>query len=103
MSDEQPNNPLHGVTLKAILEALVARYGWAGLAERVPVACFQNEPSLKSSLKCLRRTPWARGKVERIYLADARRAARNRERNRRRAARRAYAAAQRAAQAAGEE
>jgi uncharacterized protein (DUF2132 family) len=103
MSDEQPNNLLHGVTLKAILEALVASYGWEGLAARIPVACFSNAPSLKSSLKFLRKTPWARVKVERLYLADQRQREKKRARNRRRAARRAFGAAQRAAQAPGEE
>ena len=64
----QPRNPLHGLTLEAIVGALVARYGWPGLAERVPVRCFQIDPSLKSSLAFLRRTPWAREKVESLYL-----------------------------------
>jgi uncharacterized protein (DUF2132 family) len=64
----QPRNPLHGLTLEAIVTALVARYGWAGLAERIPLRCFAHEPSLVSSLKFLRRTPWAREKVEGLYL-----------------------------------
>jgi len=64
----QPRNPLHGVTLEAIIAALVAAYGWQGLAERVPVRCFQSEPSVMSSLKFLRKTPWARDKVESLYL-----------------------------------
>ncbi len=89
MSDEQPNNPLHGVTLKTILEDLVERRGWPWLAGRIEVRCFSNEPSLKSSLKFLRRTPWARQKVERLYLDEQRLIARNRKRNERRAARRA--------------
>lgn len=74
----QPRNPLHGLTLEAILSALVAHYGWAGLAERIPVRCFSHEPSINSSLKFLRRTPWARDKVEGLYLfmlRDMRRAA----------------------------
>ena len=66
---DQPNNPLHGVTLKAIVEDLVARHGWEELGERIPIRCFQHEPSVKSSLKFLRRTPWARKKVEDLYLA----------------------------------
>ncbi len=70
MSQEQPNNPLHGITLKTIVEELVARKGWAYLAKRVNVRCFQNEPSLKSSLKFLRKTPWAREKVEQLYLVE---------------------------------
>lgn len=64
----QPRNPLHGLTLEAILKALVAQYGWAGLAERIPVRCFSHEPSINSSLKFLRKTPWARDKVEGLYL-----------------------------------
>jgi len=64
----QPRNPLHGLTLEAILTALVAHYGWAGLAERIPVRCFSHEPSINSSLKFLRKTPWARDKVEGLYL-----------------------------------
>lgn len=73
----QPRNPLHGMTLEAIVTALVARYGWAGLAQRVPVRCFSHEPSVASSLKFLRKTPWAREKVESLYLfmlREARRA-----------------------------
>ena len=68
----QPRNPLHGITLEAILNALVARYGWDGLARRVPVRCFASDPSLSSSLKFLRRTPWAREKVEGLYLSMVR-------------------------------
>lgn len=64
----QPRNPLHGVTLEAIVRALHARYGWADLAQRVPVRCFTHEPSVNSSLKFLRKTPWAREKVEGLYL-----------------------------------
>lgn len=70
MSKEQPNNPLHGVTLKAILEALIARHGFEQLGEWVPIRCFTHEPSLKSSLKFLRKTPWAREKVERIFIEN---------------------------------
>ncbi len=73
----QPRNPLHGVTLEAMVKALVAQYGWAGLAERIPVRCFSSDPSVASSLKFLRKTPWAREKVEGLYLfmlRDARRA-----------------------------
>ena len=68
MSDEQPNNPLHGLTLEAILTRLVDHYGWEGLARRITIRCFELDPSLKSSLTFLRRTPWARDKVERLYL-----------------------------------
>ena len=75
----QPRNPLHGLTLEAIVTALADHYGWDGLGERIPVRCFTHEPSVKSSLKFLRKTPWAREKVEGLYLfmlRDARRAAR---------------------------
>ncbi|MEL4308845.1 VF530 family protein [Joostella sp. CR20] len=65
---EQPNNPLHGVKLVDILEELVATYGWREMSERVNINCFKNDPSIKSSLKFLRRTPWAREKVEQMYL-----------------------------------
>jgi uncharacterized protein (DUF2132 family) len=68
MPHKQTNNPLHGITLESIVTALVAHYGWAGLAERIPVNCFSNDPSIKSSLKFLRKTPWARDKVEALYL-----------------------------------
>ena len=64
----QARNPLHGLTLEAIVSALVAQYGWAGLAERVPLRCFSSDPSVGSSLKFLRKTPWAREKVESLYL-----------------------------------
>ncbi len=63
----QLNNPLHGVTLEAIVTALVAHFGWAELAIRIPVRCFSNDPSIASSLKFLRKTPWARDKVEGLY------------------------------------
>lgn len=66
---KQSNNPLHGITLESIVDALQAHYGWDGLAERIPVNCFMNDPSIKSSLKFLRKTPWARDRVERLYLA----------------------------------
>jgi len=68
MSEEHKNNPLHGITLKMILEALVEKYGWKVLRERVEIRCFWNEPSVNSSLKFLRKTPWARKKVEDLYL-----------------------------------
>lgn len=64
----QPRNPLHGLTLEAIVTALVDHYGWSGLAERIPVRCFSHDPSINSSLKFLRKTPWAREKVEGLYL-----------------------------------
>ena len=65
---KQARNPLHGLTLEAIVNALAAQYGWEGLAERIPVRCFQSDPSVASSLKFLRKTPWARDKVEGLYL-----------------------------------
>ena len=68
MINEQPNNPLHGVTLEKILVALEAHYGWVELGERIDIRCFKNDPSIKSSLKFLRRTPWARTRVEELYL-----------------------------------
>ena len=64
----QPRNPLHGLTLEAIVTALVAHYGWPGLGERIALRCFTHEPSIGSSLKFLRKTPWAREKVESLYL-----------------------------------
>ena len=68
MNGEQKNNPLHGVKLADILEALVTEYGWEELGYRIDIRCFNYDPSIKSSLKFLRRTPWAREKVERLYL-----------------------------------
>lgn len=65
---DQPNNPLHGKTLQVILEELFDHYGWEGLAERVNINCFKENPSIRSSLTFLRKTPWARAKVERLYL-----------------------------------
>lgn len=64
----QPNNPLHGVKLVTILEELEEKYGWENLAMKININCFKNDPSIKSSLKFLRRTPWARNKVEQLYL-----------------------------------
>jgi uncharacterized protein (DUF2132 family) len=65
---EQPNNPLHGITLKAMLEELIGRYGFEELGARVQIRCFTHDPSLSSSLKFLRRTPWARQLVEALFL-----------------------------------
>jgi hypothetical protein len=87
------NDPLHGITLEALLTELVARHGFEELALRVNIRCFSHEPSIKSSLKFLRRTDWARAAVEQLYLADQELLARKRQRNQDRAARRAYAAA----------
>jgi uncharacterized protein (DUF2132 family) len=68
MNGEQKNNPLHGVKLVDILEALVSEYGWDELGSRINIRCFNYDPSIKSSLRFLRRTPWAREKVEKLYL-----------------------------------
>jgi uncharacterized protein (DUF2132 family) len=68
MTNFQSNDPLHGITLEMILNHLVEQYGWAELGELIPIKCFTNDPSIKSSLKFLRRTPWARKKVEDLYL-----------------------------------
>ena len=68
MTTPQPNNPLHGLTLERIVNDLVAHFGWAGLGRRIDVRCFNHEPSIASSLKFLRRTPWAREQVEALYL-----------------------------------
>ena len=64
---EQPENPLHGVTLEAMVTALSDHYGWEDLGQRINIRCFTSEPSIKSSLKFLRKTPWAREKVEGLY------------------------------------
>lgn len=61
-------NPLHGITLEALLTELVSHYGWDGLAQRIDVRCFKNDPSIKSSLSFLRKTQWARDKVEALYV-----------------------------------
>ena len=66
--DEHRNDPLHGVTLKMILERLVAHYGWEKLGRTIEIRCFTHDPSIKSSLTFLRRTPWARARVEALYL-----------------------------------
>lgn len=68
MTNQQ--NPLHGITLEALLTQLVAHYGWQEMGRRIDIRCFQSEPSIRSSLKFLRKTPWARKKVEDWYLAE---------------------------------
>jgi uncharacterized protein (DUF2132 family) len=68
MNKDQPNNPLHGVKLLDILNHLVAIYSWEELADKININCFKSNPSIKSSLTFLRRTPWAREKVEQLYL-----------------------------------
>jgi uncharacterized protein (DUF2132 family) len=75
MTETQPNNPLHGITLARVLDELVACYGWDGLGRRIDIRCFNHEPSIASSLKFLRRTPWAREQVELLYVDMVRRRA----------------------------
>jgi uncharacterized protein (DUF2132 family) len=70
--EKQKNNPLHGITLSAILEHLVSFYGWEDLGSRIEIKCFNIDPSIKSSLTFLRKTPWAREKVEGLYLKSLR-------------------------------
>jgi len=70
MTSHTPKDPLHGLTLETLLTALQARYGWEALAKRVNINCFKSDPSIKSSLKFLRRTPWARKEVEALYIAS---------------------------------
>lgn len=69
MSDEHKNNPLHGKTLKIIITELVDHYGWETLSDFVNINCLQYDPSINSCLKFLRKTPWAREKIEKVYLA----------------------------------
>lgn len=73
MNKQQPNNPLHGVTLKQIVNSLVEYYGWDELGSRIDIRCFNYEPSVSSSLTFLRKTPWARKKVESLYIATQKR------------------------------
>lgn len=73
----QPKDPLHGVTLETMVKALADHYGWADLGQRIPVRCFTSDPSVASSLKFLRKTPWAREKVEGLYLFMLREIRRN--------------------------
>ena len=76
MSTEQPKNPLHGLTLEMILSQLVEQFGWEELSQRININCFKKDPSIKSSLKFLRKTPWAREKVENLYLENVHKQAR---------------------------
>jgi uncharacterized protein (DUF2132 family) len=69
MNHPQPNNPLHGITLEQVVTRLVEHYGWSELGDRIDIRCFTRDPSIQSSLKFLRRTPWARKKVEDLYIA----------------------------------
>ena len=68
MTQEQPNNPLHGITLEMVVTKLEAHYGWEELGRRIRINCFRSDPSVKSSLKFLRKTQWARDKVEQLYI-----------------------------------
>jgi len=68
MSNQQSNDPLHGITLEMILTQLVEHYGWDEMGRNINIRCFNNDPSIKSSLQFLRKTPWARNKVEALYL-----------------------------------
>lgn len=70
MNEKQANNPLHGVKLVDILEFLVSKFGWEELGEQINIRCFTHNPSINSSLKFLRKTPWAREKVEQLYLKN---------------------------------
>ncbi|WP_420549465.1 VF530 family DNA-binding protein [Curvivirga sp.] len=69
MSNQQPNNPLHGIKLETIVTELVEYYGWDGLGKRININCFKFDCSVKSSLKFLRKTQWARDKVENLYIS----------------------------------
>ena len=73
MKASQPNNPLHGITLEKLLNELVAHYGWPALGRQIDIRCFTQDPSVSSSLKFLRKTPWAREKVEALYIDMLRR------------------------------
>ena len=75
MKDTQPNNPLHGITLETNLSELVVFHGWEDLGRQIDIRCFNHEPSIVSSLKFLRRTPWARSRVESLYVDMMRRKA----------------------------
>ena len=68
MTNQQPTDLLHGITLEMILTELVERYGWEAMGQQIKIRCFTNDPSIRSSLQFLRKTPWARNKVEALYL-----------------------------------
>jgi uncharacterized protein (DUF2132 family) len=69
MTSKQSNNPLHGLTLEKVVTSLVEQYGWDGMAQRININCFKSDPSVKSSLKFLRKTQWARDEVESLYIS----------------------------------
>ena len=71
MTETRKQDPLHGITLEQVVTALVERYGWEELGRRIKIRCFTHDPSISSSLKFLRRTPWARKKVEELYMRDS--------------------------------
>lgn len=77
MAQSHPNDPLHGITLEAVVTALVDHFGWDELGRIVDIRCFNFDPSIRSSLKFLRKTPWARQRVEQLYLEMVRRESRN--------------------------
>ncbi|MDH3584818.1 MAG: VF530 family protein [Phycisphaerae bacterium] len=77
MSKQQPNNPLHGITLEQMVTSLVDRYGWNELGNRIDIRCFNSDPSVKSSLKFLRSTPWARQKVEDLFIVTQQKMSQN--------------------------
>ncbi len=79
MTETQPNNPLHGITLEKMLTDLVDHYGWEEMGSIINIRCFHSNPSMKSSLTFLRKTPWARSKVERLYLKHLRMVAKERK------------------------
>ncbi len=78
MNEQQAKDPLHGVTLETIMNLLVADYGWEKLGKYIKIRCFTSNPSIQSSLKFLRQTPWAREKVEKLYLASLKRSRKSR-------------------------
>ena len=77
MKSEHPNDPLHGQTLEMIVKSLVSRFGWSEMGKRINIRCFTNDPSVKSSLKFLRKTPWARKRVEDLFIAQLEKVERN--------------------------
>jgi uncharacterized protein (DUF2132 family) len=79
MNEQQANNPLHGITLEQIMNLLVADYGWEKLGKYIKIRCFTSNPSIQSSLNFLRKTPWAREKVEKLYLSSLKRAQKKRK------------------------
>ena len=83
MTDKQSNNPLHGITLEMMVSQLAEHYGWDEMGRTIRIRCFNNDPSIKSSLQFLRRTPWARNKVEALYLRYIREASEKKQKQER--------------------